>query len=45
LFSNATVSVLLLPVGLMLFKDRLSGVNALGVLVAIVGLVLMNWGK
>ena len=45
LFSNATVSVLLLPVGYILFKDRLSGTNMVGVLVAIVGLVLMNWGK
>lgn len=45
LFSNATVSVLLLPVGYILFKDRLSGTNMVGVVVAIVGLVLMNWGK
>jgi uncharacterized membrane protein len=45
LFSNATVSVLLLPVGLMFFRDRLAGVNGLGVVVAIVGLVLMNWGR
>ena len=45
LFSNATVSVLLLPVGYLLFRDRLSGTNMVGVLVAIVGLVLMNWGK
>lgn len=45
LFSNATVSVILLPVGYMLFRDRLSGINMLGVLVAIIGLVLMNWEK
>lgn len=45
LASNATVSVLLLPVGLMVFKEQLSRVNIAGVLVTIVGLVLMNWGK
>lgn len=45
LASNATVSVLLLPVGLMVFKEELSRVNITGVLVTIVGLVLMNWGK
>ncbi len=45
LASNATVSVLLLPVGYLLFRDRLTPVNAAGVLVAIVGLVMMNWGK
>ncbi len=45
LYSNATVSVILLPVGYMLFRDRLSGVNLIGVGVAIVGLVMMNWGR
>jgi drug/metabolite transporter (DMT)-like permease len=45
LFSNTTVAVLLLPVGYMLFRERLSGVNAMGVVVAVVGLVLMNWDK
>ena len=45
LASNATVSVLLLPDGLMVFKEQLSRVNLAGVAVTIVGLVLMNWGK
>ena len=45
LFSNATVSILLLPVGLLAFKDKLSSTNIVGVLVTVVGLVLMNWGK
>lgn len=45
LVSNTTVSMLLLPVGLMLFRERLSGVNAVGVVVALLGLVLMNWGR
>lgn len=45
LFSNATVSILLLPVGLLAFKDKLSSTNIIGVLVTVAGLVLMNWGK
>ncbi len=45
LASNATVSVLLLPVGLMVFKEQLSRLNLAGVAVTILGLVLMNWGK
>lgn len=45
LFSNSAVAVMLLPVGYLLFRDRLSGLNMLGVLVAIVGLVLMNWNR
>jgi uncharacterized membrane protein len=45
LVSNATVSILLLPVGILLFSDKLSTTNMVGVLVTVVGLVLMNVGK
>ncbi|HKJ28496.1 MAG TPA: hypothetical protein VJ965_12710 [Anaerolineales bacterium] len=45
LVSNATVSILLLPVGMVLFSDKLSGTNVIGVLVTVVGLVLMNIGR
>lgn len=45
LASNATVSVLLLPVGLMVFKEQLSRLNIAGVVLTIIGLVMMNWGK
>ena len=45
LVSNATVAMLLLPVGLIFFRERLSGVNLLGAVVAVVGLVLMNWNR
>jgi uncharacterized membrane protein len=45
LVSNATVSVILLPIGIMLFKEQISKVNGVGVVLAIAGLVLMNWGK
>lgn len=43
LVSNVTVSMLLLPIGLMLFRERLSPTNILGVATCILGLVLVNW--
>jgi drug/metabolite transporter (DMT)-like permease len=38
--SNAAVAALLVPVGLLLFHERLSGVNALGLLLCVAGLFL-----
>jgi uncharacterized membrane protein len=43
LASNATVSILLLPIGLWVFRDQLTRTNAVGVVFAILGLILMNW--
>ncbi len=45
LVSNTTVTMILLPVGLIFFRERLTTVNTLGVVLAIAGLILMNWGK
>lgn len=42
LVANTTVALLLIPVGLLLFKEELSAVNILGVVLAIAGLVLVN---
>jgi multidrug transporter EmrE-like cation transporter len=42
IFVNTTVTLLLIPIGLLAFQEKLSPVNAAGVLVAIVGLVMMN---
>lgn len=42
LVSNTTVALLLIPFGLLLFKEQLSLVNILGVILAIAGLVLVN---
>jgi drug/metabolite transporter (DMT)-like permease len=42
LVANTTVALLLLPVGLLLFKEELSAVNILGIVLAIAGLVLVN---
>lgn len=42
LASNATAALLLLPVGVLFFRDRPTAVNLLGVIVCLVGLVLIN---
>lgn len=40
--SNTTVAILLVPLGLLLFKEQISPINLIGVVLAIVGLVLVN---
>ncbi len=40
--ANVAVAIILIPIGLLLFKDRVSLVNLAGVLVCIVGLVMVN---
>jgi len=42
LVANTAVAVLLIPFGLLLFKEQLSPLNMLGVILAIAGLVLVN---
>lgn len=42
LVANTTVALLLIPIGLLLFKEELSTTNILGIVLAIVGLVLVN---
>lgn len=39
---NVAVMILLVPIGLLIFEERLSPVNVIGILIAIVGLVMMN---
>jgi uncharacterized membrane protein len=41
-FVNTTVTILLIPIGLLAFKEKLSLLNVAGILVAIAGLVMMN---
>ena len=43
LVSNTAVALVLLPIGLQFFREKLTHVNIAGVLVTIVGLVLVNW--
>jgi drug/metabolite transporter (DMT)-like permease len=42
IYSNVSVAVLLIPVGVLLFKERLSLINGVGILFAVLGIVLMN---
>ena len=44
-FVNVAVTLLLLPIGVVVLKERLSIVNVMGVLVCVVGLVMINVGK
>ena len=41
--SNTTVSILLIPIGLWIFRDQLTRTNMVGIVFAIIGLILMNW--
>jgi uncharacterized membrane protein len=45
LFVNAAGTLLLVPIGLIFFKEKLSPVNLLGIVICIIGLVLMNWRR
>ncbi|MFZ5822253.1 MAG: hypothetical protein ACOYYJ_20375 [Chloroflexota bacterium] len=40
---NVTASLILVPVAIFLFKDKISWVNIAGILVCLVGLVMLNW--
>ncbi len=43
LVSNVTMALILLPIGLLFFKEKLSPVNSIGILMCVLGLVLINW--
>ena len=43
LVSNVIVSVLLIPLGLLLFHEKLTVINSMGIAACILGLVLVNW--
>jgi uncharacterized membrane protein len=43
IFSNATVALLLIPIGIALFNEKLSAFNLAGILFCTLGLVLVNW--
>jgi drug/metabolite transporter (DMT)-like permease len=42
---NVAATLLLIPVGVLVFKERLSAVNVVGILVCVVGLVMVNLGR
>jgi drug/metabolite transporter (DMT)-like permease len=42
---NVTASLILLPVALFVFKDKLNWINLVGVVTCLVGLVMLNWRR
>jgi drug/metabolite transporter (DMT)-like permease len=42
---NVVASLILVPVAIFIFKDKISWVNILGILVCLTGLVMLNWKK
>ncbi|HNJ13441.1 MAG TPA: hypothetical protein PLN43_07660, partial [Anaerolineales bacterium] len=42
---NVVASLILVPVALLVFKDEISWVNILGILICLVGLVMLNWKR
>ncbi len=43
--TNVVASLILVPVAILVFKDKISWVNMLGILVCLVGLVMLNWKR
>jgi drug/metabolite transporter (DMT)-like permease len=42
LVSNVGVTILLIPVGLLFFREKISATNVIGIVVCLIGLVLIN---
>lgn len=42
---NVVASLILVPVAIFLFKDRLTWVNIMGIFVCLAGLLMLNWKK
>ena len=42
---NVVASLILVPVAIFVFKDKLSVVNIIGILVCLAGLVMLNWKR
>ena len=42
---NVVASLILVPVAIFIFKDKISWVNILGILVCLAGLVMLNWKR
>lgn len=42
---NVVASLILVPVAILVFKDRISWVNIMGILVCLAGLVMLNWKR
>jgi len=42
---NVVASLILVPIAIFVFKDKLNWVNIVGILVCLAGLVMLNWKK
>jgi multidrug transporter EmrE-like cation transporter len=42
---NVVASLILVPVAIFLFKEKLSLINIVGILVCLTGLVMLNWKR
>jgi multidrug transporter EmrE-like cation transporter len=42
---NVVASLILVPAAIFLFKDKISWVNIVGILVCLAGLVMLNWKR
>jgi uncharacterized membrane protein len=42
MISNSAVAILLIPLGFLLFRETLTYVNALGIALCVIGLILVN---
>jgi len=42
---NVAASLILVPVAILIFKDKLSWVNLAGIVVCLAGLVMLNWKR
>jgi len=42
---NVIGSLILLPVAIFLFKDKISLINILGIIVCFIGLIMLNWKR
>jgi len=43
--TNGVASLILVPVAIFIFKDKLNWVNVAGILVCLAGLVMLNWKR
>ena len=42
---NVVASLILVPIAIFVFKDKLNWVNIVGILVCLAGLVMLNWKR
>jgi len=45
IFVNVAATVLLVVIGIVAFREKVTLVNAIGILVCILGLIMVNWKK